>query len=406
MKLSILIIIIFFTVLIQEATLCTTAVISGKSSADGRPLLWKHRDSSEELSSIEYFQDGKYDYIGLVNHSDSLHKAVWIGYNSAGFSIMNSASYNLKDESDTTKIKDLEGVLMKKALMVCKNLQDFETLLDTLPKPLGVEANFGVIDAENGAAYYETDNFKYTKFDVNDPEIAPDGYLIRTNYSFSGNKEKGYGFIRYNTAMELFHQAIDQNDLSWKFIIQNVSRSLKHSLTGVDLMENLPKDASEKTYIWFEDYIPRRSSSSSIIIQGVLSEESAYSTTMWAVVGFPLTSVVMPCWLNSRGDMPEVLTKDEHGVSSLSAKALELKSLCFHIRKGSGLKYIDLAVLVNKNNDGMMQKLKLIENAIIAIAVDADNKFRNNPKEKITINQIYKKMSTLISEEMQVLINK
>ena len=81
----------------------------------------------------------------------------------AGFGIMNSASYNLKLNDDTTKISDLEGMIMKMALERCATLEDFEKMLNDLPKPLGVEANFGVIDANGGAAYYETDNFKFIK---------------------------------------------------------------------------------------------------------------------------------------------------------------------------------------------------------------------------------------------------
>ena len=55
------------------------------------------------------------------------------------------------------------------------------------------EANFGVIDAQGGAAYYETTNFSFTKIDANDPVVAPFGYLIRTNYSFTGTADDGYG---------------------------------------------------------------------------------------------------------------------------------------------------------------------------------------------------------------------
>jgi hypothetical protein len=194
-------------VFFHEAFPCTTAIVSGKVTTDGRPLLWKHRDSSDELTSIIYFNNGKYDYIGLVNSSDKEKDEVWVGYNEAGFAVMNSASYNLKDEDDNTALKDREGIIMRMALQRCASLTDFETLLDTLPKPLGVEANFGVIDAMGGAAYYETDNYRYNKTDVNDHKTAPGGYLIRTNYSFTGNPEEGYGYIRYNTAEKLFEKA-------------------------------------------------------------------------------------------------------------------------------------------------------------------------------------------------------
>lgn len=87
-----------------------------------------------------------------------------MGMNDAGFAIMNTASYNLKN--DTVSVMDKEGAVMAIALGKCRTVDDFACLLDTLPKPLGVEANFGVIDAYGNAAYFETDNWRYARFDV------------------------------------------------------------------------------------------------------------------------------------------------------------------------------------------------------------------------------------------------
>ena len=71
---------------------CTTAVISGSNTSDGRPLLIKHRDSGFEHNRLVYFTDGDYDYIGLVNSVDSSNSEVWAGTNSAGFCIINSTA--------------------------------------------------------------------------------------------------------------------------------------------------------------------------------------------------------------------------------------------------------------------------------------------------------------------------
>ena len=59
--------------------------------------------------------------------------------------------------------------------------------------------NFGVIDARGNGAYFETNNFTYVCYDVNDARVASYGYLIRTNYSLSGLLGKGHGYIRYKT---------------------------------------------------------------------------------------------------------------------------------------------------------------------------------------------------------------
>lgn len=346
-----------------RSSACTTAIISGKYTTDGKPLLYKHRDSGYYQNKLQYFSDGKFNYIGLVNSSDSEGNEVWMGCNSAGFAIMNSQSYNLI-EKDTIDLKDREGFLMKAALQNCETLQDFENLLQELPKPLGVEANFGVIDAHGGAAYYETDNFNYVKFDANDSKIAPHGYIIRTNYSFDHNQNDGYGYIRYLNAENLFYQAVATNDLNARFIIQKVSRSLKHSLTKTDLTKVLPVDKSDQQFVDFQDYIPRYSSVSSMVVQGVRSGESPKLATIWTILGFPLCSVALPTWIAGGEDLPSVLISDDSGNAPLCEMALKLKKECFPIDRGSGKKYLNLSVLMNQNKTGFMQKLTPLENEI------------------------------------------
>ncbi len=196
-------------------------------------------------------------YVGLVNAEDSEGKEIWAGFNSAGFAIINSESYNL-NVGDTTRLRDMEGVLMKKALKQCASVDEFAEFLEKYKKPRGVRANFGVIDAHGGAAYFETGNFGFKKIDVNDPAIAPFGYIIRTNFSATGVPDAGYGYIRYEAANTLFSGAAASGNLTHKFILQKVSRSLIHSLTGVNLYQDIPSD-DRAHYVFFEDFIPRNS---------------------------------------------------------------------------------------------------------------------------------------------------
>jgi hypothetical protein len=340
---------------------CTTAIILGKYTSNGKPLLYKHRDAGFEQNKLMYFTDGKYNYIGLVNSVDSVGKEVWAGTNSAGFSIMNSASYNLKPMDDSTDFADREGVIMKQALMQCATIKDFEKFLTELPKPLGVEANFGVIDADGGAAYFETNNFDFIKIDVND---SPNGYIIRTNYSVTGDEGQGYGYIRHAQAEELFENAVSDKDFSAEFLAQNISRCLKHSLTGKDLSkEDLPNEDEDK-FVHFEDFIPRNSSVTTVIIEGVAEGESAELTTMWTTLGFQLCSVSVPVWVAAGNKLPAILTADESGEAPLCNKALQLKEKCFPIKRGSGKRYLNVAALLNKQNTGIMQKLKPVEERI------------------------------------------
>jgi len=383
MKKIIIITAIFLT---QTIFPCTTAIVSGKYTKSGRPLLLKHRDSGFEQNKLMFFNDGKYNYIGLVNSEDKFGKEVWGGVNSEGFAIINSASYNLKPDSDKTELMDKEGEIMKLALQNCSTVQDFENLLLNHKKPIGVEANFGVIDAKGGAAYFETNNFTFNKIDANDLSVAPFGYLIRTNYSFITDKNSGYGYIRYNTANDLFYEASLKNDLSVNFIIQDLSKSLKHSLLDIDLKQNIQFSETENKFIPFQDFIPRNSSCATILIEGVKPNESPELATLWTVLGFQLTSVVFPTWVKSGSELPKLLLADNSGNAPLCDKALKLKNELFPVKLGNGQNYINIPKLINKEKTGFLQKLKPLEDKIIEKTNSKLNEWRSKkqlPKDEV-----------------------
>jgi len=244
----IIILILIFSV---QSYACTTAVISGKATPDGRPLLWKHRDTWAINNKIVQFFDGKYTCAGLVNSVDTTNESIWIGFNSEGFAIMNSASYNLN--FDTVALNGLEGRLIKLALQNCASVNDFEKMIVDMEKPTRLEGNFGVIDANGGAAFFELGNFEYVKYDANNQEAAPNGYIIRTNYSVSGEYGGGGGYIRYVTINDVFEEALDNNTLDYCTILQKGSRNLKHSLLDIDLnsYSNLPENTPTTVFCKF-----------------------------------------------------------------------------------------------------------------------------------------------------------
>jgi hypothetical protein len=351
-------------IFVNHSQACTTAIVSGKFTKNGRPLIFKHRDTGELQNSIMFLNDGKYKYMGVVNSIDTLGGEVWMGTNSAGFCIMNSASYNLKLDEDTTRIKDREGIIIKQALRECETLKDFEKLINNLPKPLGVEANFGVIDAFGGAAYYETDNWGYTKIDVNDSKIAPFGYVIRTNYSFTGTRDDGYGYIRYLTAEELFYNAEATKSIDHKFFLKDISRSLKHSLLNKDWANDYPKDSKNPFYIIAQDYIPRYSSASSYLCEGVKEGEPVELTTMWTILGYQFCSVAIPTWVSAGPELPKLVISNDNNIAPICNAALKLKEKVFPIKRGNGDSYMNLSSIFNNDESGIYQKLRIIEDEI------------------------------------------
>lgn len=381
---------------------CTVAVVSGKYTKDGRSLLWKNRDTWATKNKIMYFSDGKYDYMGLVNSGDTNGKSVWIGQNEMGFAIMNSASYNL-NIGDTTKLNGQEGRIMKEALATCATVEDFEKLLDDFPRPTRLEANFGVIDANGGAVMYELNNKGYVKFDANDPTVAPFGYIIRTNYSMTGSfGEESSGYIRYNTTNKLFYDAMATNSFDAQFILQDVTRGLKHSLTNADLYQDysqIPENTA--TFVFFHDFVPRKSTASACVIQGVKKDENPNLTTLWSVVGFPLASIAIPTWIDGGDDFPSVLKYDENLEDSpVCFAALKLKEEIFPIRWGkfASKYYININALTNADNTGIRQKIVPYEDQIFNRANQLLDNASENGFKKPDIKTFYDKINSEVIE--------
>ena len=271
--------------MLSPAWACTSFIISGKATPSGRPMMFKHRDTDELNNRIAYFQGERYAFIGLMN-SPMLDGEVWSGMNEAGFCIMNTASYNLRE--DTLKCQmDREGELMYHALGHCATLDDFEAWLMTYPQPWGVEANFGIIDAKGGAAYYEINNTHYVKYDVNDEE---NGYRVVTNFSFAGRYEDYEGYERYLTASAIMKEAFSpQQELSASDVLNLFSRQYRHELLGIHLnADNVP------LYTVDQDFIPRRITSAMVVFQGVKPGDNPLHTIMWTALGYPACAVAVP----------------------------------------------------------------------------------------------------------------
>ena len=330
---KLVVLIIAALVAVGRADACTSMIVSARASASGRPLLWKHRDTGADNNFLQRVQpaDGCYGYVGLFNAGDSLLREAWMGMNDAGFAIMNTASYNLAP--DTTDYVDREALVMTEALRHCASVDEFEALLEQLPKPLGVQANFGVIDAHGGAAYFETSDHTWTRFDAND---EPSGVLIRTNYSFSGVEGEGYGYIRYQTAYRLSAQAIDSGQVTPMLLTETLSRSFHHSLLGEDFLANGAR------FVVDADFIPRPISTASIVVEGVTNPDDASRLDMWAVVGYPPCAPVYHVTLT---DIPTELRPTPQWRSIACDDAAQLRRTAVPAIGNNSVEYIDLEKL-------------------------------------------------------------
>lgn len=345
---------------------CTSAVVSGKVTPDGRPLLWKNRDTDFLRNHIAFVKGEKYDFIADVN-SDNFPdlKEAWIGTNSAGFALMNTQSYNLEEVKEGEERGAANGRIIYRALEVCATVEDFCHFLDTISKPNLIEANFGVIDAKGGAAMFEVDYHHYIMYDANNPKDAPHGYIARTNFSLAGEVNQGAGYVRSMEAEQVLMKASATGGITPQGIFNDLARSFHNCMLDIDLKSgdyNRPKASG-----WFvdQDFIPRSSTSCSVVVQGVKPGENAELTTMWTLLGYPPTGIVLPLWVKEASRLlpPMVCFNQKDAAAPLSAYSLRLADRVFCYHQGMGTdRYMNWEKLYSPSTgNGYMTRLAPVE---------------------------------------------
>lgn len=316
-------VLLYALVSVCAAMACTSLIALGNATDSGRPLLWKHRDTGA-ADNFLYRVDppGGIGYVALFNGGDTLAiDDAWMGMNDAGFAIMNTVAYNLP--ANSPQWTDREGAVMSLALARCRTVDDFAALLDSLPRPMGVLTNFGCIDAEGGAAYFETDDSGYVRFDAAD---SPSGVLVRTNYAYSGAEGAGRGYVRHKNVEFLLADQISSGSLTPASCIEGVSRSFYCADLGYDALD------TGDSRIAAAEYVPRPSSTASIVVEGVAPGQSPCDMMMWAVVGYPPVCPVSAVRLDS---IPAEVSPQAPGCHAPAAvEALRIHDRVYQNRSG------------------------------------------------------------------------
>lgn len=345
-----------------QAFACTSAIIGASLNPSGRPILWKHRDTSTIDNKVEYVAPHGKDmgYVALFNAADRDLKEAWMGMNDAGFAVMNTASYNIKDDKVPARKMDREGILMTRALKTCRTVDDFARLLDTYPRPMGVEANFGVIDATGNGAYFETNNHSYVRYDLKD---APDGYLVRTNYSHSGRPNEGYGFVREDNALCEIQPYADEHAVTPEVLTEVISRTFYNDESKHDF--SLGPDR----WVADNDFIPRYKSTATVAIEGCVPVDTVANVTpqfvadqyiMWTGIGYPPVAEIKAVRNRPDGVDDGLRGIGPNGHSALGDRAKAMRDEVFRLGPGKDERYIDMPKLFNSEGTGYVQTVRPI----------------------------------------------
>lgn len=287
---------------------CTTGLARAAATANGKTLLWKNRDSSNRPNAVHLFNGKGTKFLGLINAGDTTQ--VWAGVNQYGLAIMNAEALDMAIPGVATEY-DGEGFLMKDVLAVCRNIEEFAAYLDSTNQPgRNVTSNFGVIDATGKAAFFETGNHEYFRFDT-----TPDSsFAVRANFAFRARSSEGYGRVRYQRARDLFAEAVAANDLTSEYIIRVVA-------SDISLPETLlAKEQSVRGYLRSRETVNRFRTVACAVFESFPSKPEL--TTFWIMLGEPAMALAVPLWVVA-GAIPESI--DSAGYSRLNERFTQIR---------------------------------------------------------------------------------
>jgi hypothetical protein len=339
----------------QVVAACTSAVVAPGGSTTGTSVLWKNRDTSRLSNKLVFIDEKPFDYLCLANARADSGRSCYAGLNSVGFAIMNTVAYNVPEVAG--EADDHEGIIMADALRRCRTVVDFERYLEAnLGPELGAQTNFGVIDADGGAAIFEVHNHGIERLDAAD---QPAHYLVNTNFSRTGTADEGEGYIRFERAAELFG-SFEAGRVDPEVILHRFSRDLGHPLLDDVAIEDLATLPSRPP-VWINtrDRIDRPSTASAVVIIGGNDQRPA---TLWIIPGEPLTAAAIPLWVEA-GRSPAALCEGEK--APLWEESMRIKHGLRPSRIGHMGDYLDLTRLDNADGTGYLPDLLAMEESTL-----------------------------------------
>ncbi len=301
---------------------CTTALISGIATVDGRRLLWKNRDVHGWDQEFVYDDSGAYAFVGMTYAG--VRDQNWGGVNEAGFAIGNANAWNLPDNVPGD---DDDGFIILEALRTCVTVDDFEDIMDSTNNTGRTRpAIYLVIDAYGGMAMFEAADYYYDIVDLSDTTAVPEGFQVRANFSYNGG-DPHIGQHRHDKAIELIQYAVAIDILSEKYMLRTVACDLESPSIDPYPLPFMGSQGNYPTgYLNIHYAICRDITTSMLVIKGVLPGEDPLLSTMWVMAGEPSHNIAVPLWVHS-GQVPEELDGDS--TSAICDRVLEIRTTTY-----------------------------------------------------------------------------
>ncbi|HNY64660.1 MAG TPA: hypothetical protein PKM41_04430 [Deltaproteobacteria bacterium] len=315
---------------------CDVAVVSGRVTTNGRPLIWKNRDCSANWrQQIKYFEASNmaaggyvmvfdFDAFALMNNGSPINPSG--GLNESGFVISCTSVYEEFDQLN--EALNINTELIRASLSQCVTLADFEYLLKIWPQVYPgkiLSGNFVAIDAHGGAALYEVyigsrkkgSPVKYYRFDANNGSVVD--YLGNVIDPGQGDAFIGYvnrtnanTFIAYNYGEErrwratmILDDLIEDGRMNYYTVMQEVAKDV----VGSQAYNISTSDTNYSTTYC----ISRAATRLGMVVNGVPAGDDPRKCVFWCALGEPSCAVFLPFFPAAR-EVSELAYVDNYGL--------------------------------------------------------------------------------------------
>jgi hypothetical protein len=262
---------------------CTIGVASGIVTNDGRPVLWKVRDITEEPArqQLVYVPGSPYNYIGVCTEGEG----IYMGLNEAGVASGNSLVRPIPGLAPNSSVQST--ILW--SLGTVGPVKDF-FLSGQQAGTCDASGCFAFIDALGNATILEVNRsvqiWEYDSLNPARQDQGLYGFVVRANEFHmrpDGRDNTGIGG-RYASGVHNVLALIAGGGLTVTGLVQGTGDS-------GDYYEFLRYGPGREL-----ETIARPTTHSAVVVHGVLPDEDPALATMWVLLGQTNYSIAVPAW--------------------------------------------------------------------------------------------------------------
>ena len=289
---------LFLFVGVQASTI---GIAAGSKTVDGRPLLFKNKDRTDNYPSDVNFYSGtgsQFDYVFQMNNGEN-HLRARMGINSAGFGIVYSTSENLSGADSGPYGSQLSAM----ALKTCAVIQDFRDLLNSTAGVRRVHEHYAVIDSTGKGSMFEVDGWSHIEIEIVD-SIGTMANTAKYHPSAGPPASGSTSPDREARALYLLTNGPDAG-LDYQYFTNDIIKDFCRTQQDEDEMP--------KGQYFTNPVLSRYKTAAGGVIRGILhGDNPAVDGVMWLCLSEPSLSIALPFFTNVN-EIPDFIRASSAG---------------------------------------------------------------------------------------------